>query len=202
MYRTNTPTYRTRYSNISAFKDFFTDPDTYVDIVDDEKETKSEKTYRIVDETSLTLENIDTMDQYTQNKNELTSYMFFSNLELIKKFVGEILEYDESVVNKILDDGHNWAEDHMSVAKENISHVRNYFTSELSDSQIVESYSGNYMFFGNCVVIQDMCDEILSLDKQKVDMLLIKKHDWAEDHISSAKENITQVYDFLKNEVK
>jgi hypothetical protein len=24
-------------------------------------------------------------------------------------------------------------------------------------------------------------------------------HDWAEDHISSAKENVEQVHDFLKN---
>lgn len=200
MYRTNTPNYRTRYSNISAFKDFLLQND------DDEQEFTDEldnkKTFRLVSDLSPTYENIKTIEEFDSESNQETSYMFFINLETIRKFVTQIVQYDESVVNEILDSGHNWAEDHMSAAKENISHVRNYFITELDEETIVEHYSGNYMFFGNCVVIQDMCDEILSLDRKKLDQLIVKKHDWAEDHISSAKENITQVYDFLKNEIK
>jgi len=58
------------------------------------------------------------------------------------------------------------------------------------------------MFFGNLVCISDMIEEILDRDPNKIDNQLREKHDWAEDHISAAKENISQVYDFLKNEVK
>ena len=45
-----------------------------------------------------------------------------------------------------LNQGHNWAEDHMSVAKENITHVFNF----LSNKEVTESVENhNYMFFGN-----------------------------------------------------
>jgi hypothetical protein len=35
-----------------------------------------------------------------------------------------------------------------------------------------------------------------------VNQLLEQGHDWADDHISSAKENIDQVFDFMMNETK
>jgi hypothetical protein len=47
-----------------------------------------------------------------------------------------------------------------------------------------------------------MIEEIMDRDPNKIDVELKEKHDWAEDHVSAAKENVTQVYDFLKNEIK
>lgn len=178
------------------------DDKTKAEVLDELEEMpnpKKEKEY------TLELENLTSFEDFTDTpSNEVnegpTSYMFFNNLKLIHKLVGEMLTYDEEVVNSILDHGHNWAEDHMSVAKEAISHVRNYFVGEVD--AISESYEGNYMFFGNLVCISDMIEEIMDRDPNKIDTQLREKHDWAEDHISAAKENVTQVYDFLKNEIK
>jgi hypothetical protein len=65
-----------------------------------------------------------------------------------------------------------------------------------------ESYGGNYMFFSNLEQMKRQCELLLQLDKDKVNQLLEQGHDWADDHISSAKENIDQVFDFMMNETK
>lgn len=57
--------------------------------------------------------------------NETSNYMFFNNLETMKRLVDEILEMDESEVDAILSE-HDWASDHMSVATENLEHVFNF----------------------------------------------------------------------------
>jgi hypothetical protein len=63
-----------------------------------------------------------------------------------------------------------------------------------------EQYGGNYMFFSNLEQIKRQCDLLLKLDQNMVNEILDNGHDWADDHISSAKENIDQVFDFLMNE--
>jgi hypothetical protein len=42
---------------------------------------------------------------------------------------------------------------------------------------------------------------MLEMDPQKIDEVLQNGHDWADDHISEAKTNIDQVFDFFKNEM-
>jgi hypothetical protein len=65
-----------------------------------------------------------------------------------------------------------------------------------------ESHGGNYMFFSNLEQIKRQCELLLKLDQNMVNEILENGHDWADDHISSAKENIDQVFDFLMNETK
>jgi hypothetical protein len=65
-----------------------------------------------------------------------------------------------------------------------------------------EQESVNYMFFSNLEQIKRQCELLLELDHNKVDEILLKGHDWADDHITEAKTNIDQVFDFLMNETK
>lgn len=65
-----------------------------------------------------------------------------------------------------------------------------------------EEHGGNYMFFSNLEQIKRQCELLLKLDQNMVNELLNNGHDWADDHISSAKENVDQVFDFLMNETK
>ena len=58
----------------------------------------------------------------------------------------------------------------------------------------------NYMFFSNLEQIKRQCELLLSFDKQMIENLLENGHDWADDHITVAKENIDQVFDFIMNE--
>lgn len=63
-----------------------------------------------------------------------------------------------------------------------------------------EESGGNYMFFSNLEQIKRQCELLLEFDENMINQLLNNGHDWADDHISSAKENIDQVFDFLMNE--
>lgn len=57
---------------------------------------------------------------------ETDNYMFFGNLKTIKRLVDEMLEMDESEVDAILSDGHNWALDHIATSKDDVEEVFNF----------------------------------------------------------------------------
>ncbi len=56
----------------------------------------------------------------------------------------------------------------------------------------------NYMFFANVENICRMCQEIMEMDESKVDMILSDGHGWATDHIATSKDDVEEVYNFLK----
>jgi hypothetical protein len=62
--------------------------------------------------------------------------------------------------------------------------------------------SSRYMFFSNLQQMRRQCDLLLDLDQQMIEEILEHGHDWAQDHIAEAKNNMDQVFDFLMNETK
>jgi hypothetical protein len=58
----------------------------------------------------------------------------------------------------------------------------------------------NYMFFSNLQQITRQCKMLLDLDPEMIDEILQDGHDWADDHVSEAKTNMDQVFDFIMNE--
>ena len=62
--------------------------------------------------------------------------------------------------------------------------------------------SSRYMFFSNLEQMRRQCDLLLDLDHDMVESILENGHDWAQDHISEAKNNMDQVFDFIMNESK
>jgi len=67
---------------------------------------------------------------------------------------------------------------------------------------LYEQENERYMFFSNLEQIKRQCDLLLEMDENKVKETLENGHDWAQDHIATAKESIDQVFDFLMNETK
>jgi hypothetical protein len=65
-----------------------------------------------------------------------------------------------------------------------------------------EKDSQRYMFFSNLEQMRRQCEMLLELDNDMVESILDNGHDWAQDHISEAKNNMDQVFDFLMNETK
>ena len=65
-----------------------------------------------------------------------------------------------------------------------------------------EKDSQRYMFFSNLEQMRRQCDLLLDFDRSMVESILDNGHDWAQDHISEAKNNMDQVFDFLMNETK
>jgi hypothetical protein len=68
--------------------------------------------------------------------------------------------------------------------------------------RVVEEGSNRYMFFSNLQQMKRQCEYLLDFDKEQVEEILNNGHDWAQDHISEAKNNMDQVFDFLMNEIK
>jgi hypothetical protein len=58
------------------------------------------------------------------------------------------------------------------------------------------------MTFSNLEQIKRQADMLLSMDHKMIDQIIQNGHDWADDHISEAKNNMDQVFDFFMNEMK
>ena len=57
------------------------------------------------------------------------------------------------------------------------------------------------MFFQNIKTICDAAKDIMEMDKDTVDEILSNGHDWASDHIATSKDDVEEVYNFLKNKI-
>ena len=67
---------------------------------------------------------------------------------------------------------------------------------------LAEEQTTNYMFFSNLEQIKRQCETLLEMDPNMIDEIIQDGHDWADDHVSEAKNNMDQVFDFLMNETK
>ena len=74
--------------------------------------------------------------------------------------------------------------------------------TELIKKIISEQDSERYMFFSNLEQIHRQTGLLLELNKNTVESILDGGHDWAQDHVSTAKESIDQVFDFMMNEIQ
>lgn len=59
-------------------------------------------------------------------------YMFFSNLEQIKRQCDMLLEMDSQMIESILDNGHDWAQDHIAESKNNMDQVFDFIMNEIN----------------------------------------------------------------------
>jgi len=72
----------------------------------------------------------------------------------------------------------------------------------VEENKMTEEGTNRYMFFSNLQQMKRQCEYLLDFDENQVEEILNDGHDWAQDHISEAKNNMDQVFDFLMNEIK
>ena len=60
----------------------------------------------------------------------------------------------------------------------------------------------NYMFFSNLKQMHRQIKFLMEINPEVVEMILQNGHDWADDHVTVAKENMDQVFDFMMNKIK
>jgi hypothetical protein len=70
---------------------------------------------------------------------ETSRYMFFSNLQQIRRQAGLILDMNESEIQEILENGHDWAQDHIATAKESIDQVFDFIMNETKNGDMWKS---------------------------------------------------------------
>lgn len=68
--------------------------------------------------------------------SELDSYMFFGNLQIIKRSIDALMQMSPAEVDAILNDGHDWAADHIATSKDDIQEVADFFINKMSHSNM------------------------------------------------------------------
>jgi hypothetical protein len=81
----------------------------------------------------------------------------------------------------------------VKITEKDLTHLVKRVLSEQQETE-------NYMFFGNLKQIARQCQMLLEMDEEMIDQILQDGHDWADDHVSEAKTNMDQVFDFIMNE--
>ena len=118
-----------RHSNDMGIEDnepnYDIDADGIPDDMDDELSVdRFDVTQRIQSELNTML----------KEKSKLDNYMFFSNLKQMRRQLDIMLnEFNPNMVNDILNNGHDWADDHITEAKVNIDQVFDFFMNKLKD---------------------------------------------------------------------
>jgi len=60
----------------------------------------------------------------------------------------------------------------------------------------------HYMFFNNLKNMKDRIEEILNMNVHEIDQMLSDGHDWASDHVSTSRDDIEEVYNWITGVVK
>ena len=68
--------------------------------------------------------------------------------------------------------------------------------------KVLKEENQRYMIFSNLEQMKRQCEILLGKDKQMIESILDNGHDWAQDHIAEAKNNMDQVFDFIMNEIE
>jgi hypothetical protein len=75
-----------------------------------------------------------------EEEHRSNRYMFFSNLEQIKRQCEILLEKDEDEIESILENGHDWAQDHIAESKNNMDQVFDFLMNELEGEDSDNDY--------------------------------------------------------------
>ena len=62
-------------------------------------------------------------------------YMFFSNLETIIRCSNMLLEMNPEQLDQVLNEGHDWASDHIATSKDDIEEVANFFINMMGETE-------------------------------------------------------------------
>ena len=62
-----------------------------------------------------------------------------------------------------------------------------------------EEHNENYMFFQNLREIKSAVEELLEMDEHEIDNTISNGHDWASEHIATAKDDVEEVLSFFKH---
>ena len=73
-------------------------------------------------------------------EQEQANYMFFSNLEQIKRQCEMMMEMDPNKLDDIIQNGQDWADDHISESKTNIDKVFDFFKNKMSEESEYVDY--------------------------------------------------------------
>lgn len=96
------------------------------------------------------------------------NYMFFSNLDQMERQIKDLKSIPESVIDGFLQNGHDWADDHISKAKENLDHVYEFIMNEVSSDE--DQLQGSELEEGKKKTGSKLCSRGIAAAKAKYDV--------------------------------
>ena len=80
-----------------------------------------------------------------EGEGEQQHYMFFQNLKTIHTAISELLQMDPYQIDRMISNGHDWAEDHITTAADDIEEVYHFFKSSLMTESNSRNDIANYI---------------------------------------------------------
>jgi len=182
---------------------------------------------RVISEQDIDYTTDDYLDttEMTENKDDLFLRRRLSTIEnLIDKHINEVeeegtlfsdeFEFADNIISWVVQDltnsdytEHDYDELSDLIKDEFGDYILSqYVESDEDDEETLfeqeEPETDRYMFFSNLQQIHRQTGILLEKDPEMIHSILENGHDWAQDHIATAKESIDQVFDFLMNEEK
>jgi hypothetical protein len=103
------------------------------------------------------------------------NYMFFSNLKQMRRQIDTMLnEFDSDMVNDVLNNGHDWADDKISESKTNIDSVFDFFMNKTDDGYKDKGRSKEF-------------DDMMGNPLDNMDFFMNKTDDGYKDKVMSKK---------------
>jgi hypothetical protein len=103
-------------------------------------------------------------------KEENQRYMFFSNLEQMKRQCEILLGKDKQMIESILDNGHDWAQDHIAEAKNSMDQVFDFIMNEIEGEDFSSEDAVDVMYEGRKKAGTKLCARGVASAKSKYDV--------------------------------
>ena len=118
--------------------------------------------------------------------------------------------YDQ--LKHCIEHGHSYEEskehvakavDGWDLSKEDYEEAKKKFAKANEGMELEEGGEGSrYMFFSNLEQIKNQAEQLLALDHGRIEAMLNSGHDWAADHVATAKETLDHAFDFITNDME
>jgi len=106
------------------------------------------------------------------HEDDTSRYMFFSNLEQMKRQCELLLNLDKNEVTELLENGHDWAQDHVAESKNNLDQVFDFIMNETKryhkmEDEVMEPHNMDVMEEGKKKSGTKLCSRGKSAAKAK-----------------------------------
>ena len=103
-------------------------------------------------------------------KEENQRYMFFSNLEQMKRQCEILLGKDKQMIESILDNGHDWAQDHIAESKNSMDQVFDFIMNEIEGEDFSSDDAVYVMYESRKKAGTKLCARGVASAKSKYDV--------------------------------
>ena len=118
----------------------------------------------------LTESDLNNLIKKVLSEQESERYMFFSNLEQMKRQCEILLDMDHDEIEQILTNGHDWAQDHIAESKNTLDQVFDFLMNETKDEGYENQDDDNVMMEGRKKAGTKLCARGKSAAKSKFDV--------------------------------